>query len=98
MACGDNTEPGNESAALRLTTSTTGPDVDSNGYAFSLDENPASSIGVNASLTLNGLAPGEHTLRVSGIAENCSLDGDNPRSLTLSAELVTEAVLAITCA
>jgi YVTN family beta-propeller protein len=97
MACGDNTEPGNGSAALRLTTSTSGTDTDPDGYTFSLDGNPSSSIGVNATLTLNGLAPGEHLLQLSDIADNCSLSGDNPRALTLSVEQTTEAVLAITC-
>jgi YVTN family beta-propeller protein len=98
MACGDNTEPENDSAALQLTTSTTGTDADSDGYTFSLDGNPSSSIGINASLILNGLAPGEHVLQVSGVAENCSLSGDNPRSLTLTVEQTTEAVLVISCA
>jgi YVTN family beta-propeller protein len=100
IACGGNTEPDEApgSAALRLTTFTIGADADPDGYSFSLDGNPSSSIGVSESLTLTGLAQGEHSLHLSGLAQNCSLTGANPRTITLAVNQTIEVILTVSCA
>jgi YVTN family beta-propeller protein len=101
IACGESTEPPVEEpgpAALRLTTSTSGPDADPDGYSFSLDGNPYLDIAISESLALNGLAPGEHLLHLAGLAQNCSLTGDNPRLITLPGGQTTDVILTVTCA
>jgi YVTN family beta-propeller protein len=100
IACGESTEPPDDEpgpAALRVTTSTSGLDVDPDGYSFSLDGNPYSDIGVSESLVLNGLAPGEHSLHLERLAQNCSLSGDNPRLITLTADQTSDVMLAVNC-
>ena len=95
-ACDGNTDPGGP-ATLRITTSTSGEDIDPEGYSFSLDGNPLTRIGVNATVTLSGLASGEHLLSVEGIAANCALASGNSQVLTLAGGDTTEAVLVIAC-
>jgi YVTN family beta-propeller protein len=95
-ACDGNTDPDGP-ATLRITTSTSGEDIDPEGYSFSLDGNPLTRIGVNATITLSGLASGEHLLSVEGLAANCTLAGGNSQVLTLAGGDTTEAVLVIAC-
>jgi hypothetical protein len=84
--------------SLRLTTSTTGTNLDPDGYAFSVDGGAAQQIPANGSLVLENVAPGSHSVALSGIAEGCMLDGRNPRSVNVTSEAVVELVFAIRCA
>jgi YVTN family beta-propeller protein len=96
-ACGDTTVSA-DPATLSLTVSSSGEPADVDGYTFSVDSNPASPIGVNASVSLAGLAAGEHELQLDGLAENCEISGENPRTITLAAGQTTEVALIVTCA
>jgi YVTN family beta-propeller protein len=96
LACGGNTEP-DAAATLSVVTSTSGEDADGDGYAFSLDGNPAARIGTNASFPVAGLAAGEHQLQIDDVAVNCELAGDNPRSVSLAPGETTQVTLVVTC-
>ena len=82
---------------LRITTTTTGPDQEPNGYAFMLDAGGSQPIGVNATATLANVGAGAHTVRLSGVATNCSVQGTNPRSVTLTGGTTADVSFAITC-
>jgi Tol biopolymer transport system component len=69
------------SGGLTVTASTSGPSPDLDGYTISIDGADRGALGVNATVTLDGLAVGTHALTLSGIASNCHLDGDNPRMI-----------------
>jgi Tol biopolymer transport system component len=69
------------SGSIQVTTTTTGSSLDPDGYTVSIDAGASQAIGVNATLTLEGLSIGTHALGLSGIAGNCHLDGDNPRTV-----------------
>ena len=96
LACDDSTKPA-DPATLTLITATSGEPGDPDGYVFSLDGNPASPIGPNASVSLAGLAAGEHELQVDGLAELCQLSGDNPRTVVLPAGQTTQLTLSVAC-
>jgi Tol biopolymer transport system component len=91
VAAGETAEVGltvtcaEPAASIELTTATTGFSLDPDGYAVSLDGGAAQPIGVNATLSLPGLSPGSHTVTLSGIAANCHLDGENPRTVEVVA-------------
>ena len=68
-------------ASIQVTTTTTGSSLDPDGYTVSVDAGAPLAIGSNATLTLEGLAVGAHALALSGIAGNCHLAGDNPRTV-----------------
>ena len=91
------TAPPPSSGTLRITTSTTGPDPDGNGYAFAVDGGTSQPIAVSTTATLANVAAGAHTVRLSGVASNCSVQGTNPRSVTVSGGATADVTFAVTC-
>jgi hypothetical protein len=83
---------------LRITTVTTGASADPNGFTYALDGDVLQPIGVNAVAELTNLTPGAHSVRLSGIAENCDLEGTNPRSATVPAGGSADVNFRISCA
>ena len=69
--------------SIQVTTTTTGSSLDPDGYTVSVDAGAPQAIGSNATLALEGLAVGTHSVGLSGIAGNCHLDGDNPRTVEI---------------
>ena len=83
--------------SLRVTTTTTGTNIDPDGYAFSVDRGPARQIASSGAVMMDSLAPGGHTVALSGLAQGCLLDGSNPRPVDVTASATTELVFAIQC-
>ena len=83
--------------SLRITTATTGDSPDPDGYTAAVDAGTAQPIGVNGSVTVAGLNPGAHQVTLGGLASNCRVTGDNPRSATVTAGNTVELSFAITC-
>lgn len=68
-ACGDGgTEP---SGSVQVTVTTTGRVLDRDGYTISIDGAAPVTVPIDKTLTLSGIAPGEHTVTFGGVAENC---------------------------
>jgi CARDB len=84
------------SGALELTTSTSGPSPDSDGYQFRIDNGAAQTIGVNASATVSGLTPGPHTVELIGVAGNCAV-GQNPHGFNVPAGGSVQVAFVVTC-
>ena len=82
---------------LRITTTTTGPSPDADGYAFLVDGGTGQPIGVNVMVTLPNVAAGAHTVLLSGIAGNCSLGGTNPRSVSVPAGATASVAFTVAC-
>jgi hypothetical protein len=83
--------------SVAVTTTTTGHDLDPNGYGLSVDGGGSQSIGTDATLTVSGLTSGTHSFALSGMAANCSVTGDNPRDVTVSAEQTTSTSFQVEC-
>ncbi|HEV8177316.1 MAG TPA: hypothetical protein VGP44_06460, partial [Gemmatimonadales bacterium] len=89
--------PPASAGTLRVVTSTTGPDQDPDGYSFAVDGGAGQPIAVSASASVPNLAAGAHGVRLSGLAGNCTVQGDNPRAVTVSAGATAEASFTIAC-
>jgi hypothetical protein len=89
--------PPANAGTLRIVTSTTGPDQDADGYTFAVDGTSSQPIGVNATADLANVAGGSHQVRLSGLADNCRLQGDNPRSATVSAGAMADVRFTVNC-
>jgi hypothetical protein len=76
LACsGDSlTTPG--TATLQITTLTTGPEPDPDGYTVQVDARAAQAIGTAASIQITDVSTGNHTVQLAGVAPNCSVSGD----------------------
>jgi Tol biopolymer transport system component len=92
------TAPPAVTGSLKVTTATTGPDLDPDGYSFAVDGGAKQSIGINTSVTVANVAAAAHTIALSGLAENCTVGGTNPRSVTVAAGTTAEVSFAVTCA
>lgn len=93
-----------------LTTTTTGVEPDPNGYTLVLDGelveecSPWDYGSCEVRLEPNGdrffaqVPPGDHTYELSDIAPNCTVEGTNPRALSVAVGETSEVLFHITCA
>jgi Tol biopolymer transport system component len=96
--CADGgVEPDPEAGALRVSTSTTGGPADPDGYALSIDEGAPVPIGSGETITIGDVLPGNHTLALSGVAQQCALEGPNPLSVTVAENDTLEVELSVAC-
>lgn len=86
-----------ELGSLEVTTTTSGPEPDSDGYTVSVDGATPAAVGANATLRQAGLAVGAHTVELSGIAANCAVSGAARIGVSVAANAVATATFAITC-
>src|SRR5437762_1213283 len=91
---------GPTTGSLSVTTATSGAsgDVDPDGYSVTLDGTTSRAIGDNATTTFSGLAPGSHTVVLSGVAANCTVSGGTSRTLSVTAGSTVTTSYAVSCA
>src|SRR5205085_9233599 len=82
---------------LTITTGTSGSELDPDGYTVTVDGSPGQPLGINASISIANLAAGTHSVELTGVAPNCSVTGDNPRTVTISAGATTATTFAVSC-
>jgi hypothetical protein len=80
---------------LEITTSTSGAELDPDGYIFQIDGGPNNPIGSSATVRSDH-PTGPHSIQLAGVAANCTV-ADNPRSVTVVGGDTTAASFAITC-
>ena len=83
--------------ALTVSTSTTGADLDPDGYTVTVDGTQSQPIGDNASVTFPDVAAGDHSVGLSGIASNCSVSGANPQTVTVSSNSTASTTFEVSC-
>jgi TolB protein len=96
---GDGVQAPN-TGAIRVTTSTTGASLDADGYTCRMDGGAHSqAMGINDSHTFRDVTTGEHSVELAGVENNCTVSGDNPRTVAilLAGQTVT-ANFNVTCA
>ncbi|HKK46822.1 MAG TPA: IPT/TIG domain-containing protein [Balneolaceae bacterium] len=82
---------------LKLTTTTSGSDKDADGYSFSVDGNSTQSVGNSETVVVSDLEKGSHDVELSGMADNCSVSGQNPRSISITAGDTTSTTFDVSC-
>ncbi|MGI9039729.1 MAG: GDSL-type esterase/lipase family protein [Gemmatimonadales bacterium] len=98
-ACGrGDLGPDEEPPVLLVTTVTSGTEIDAEGYTLSLNGEPGSSIGANATVTVEALAGGEHRVGLEGLAGNCGIAGENPRVVTAQPGQTVQVSFTVACA
>ena len=81
-----------------VSTSTTGVDLDPDGYTVTVDGGASQPMASNGAVTFTGVAAGSHTVALSGIAGNCSVTSANPQTVTVTAGATTGAPFSLSCA
>jgi hypothetical protein len=93
---GDVTTPPT-TGTMEITTATTGPEPDGDGYTVKIDGGAESAIGTGATLRREDLGAGNHSVELEGLAANCTVAGDNPRTVTVVAGATATVEFTITC-
>src|SRR5206468_1858747 len=83
--------------SLKVTTNTTGSDLDPDGYTVVVDGSQSKAIGINSSVTFSGLSPGDHSVQLNGVAQNCTVTS-NPRTVGITAGSTTTTTFTVICA
>jgi len=83
--------------AIEVTTITTGENLPDDEYTVSIDQGFGSSIGINATVTISLLTPGDHEVGLGSVPANCSVAGDNPRSVTVVAGATAQTTFNVSC-
>ena len=83
---------------LAVSTSTTGSNLDPDGYTVTVDGGANQAIATNGSVTYTGLAAGSHTVALSGVAGNCSVSGGTSRTIDVPAGGTATTSFAVSCA
>ena len=82
---------------IRTTTTTTGVDLDPEGYAVDVDGGPRTPIPTNGTVSMTPFKAGTHSVRLTGIADNCTVAEPNPSAVSVTLAETTTVAFTITC-
>lgn len=94
-SCRDSTGPA--TGSIRISISTTGTDIDPDGYSVTLDGEASRIISANAELTISGVSAGDHSVTLSGLASNCTASPGLVISPAVSAGGRVTAAFQVVC-
>ena len=84
ISCGDDQTSIPAEGTIEIVTTTEGIDFDPNGYLYSVNNSQGQAIGHQEAVFVPALEPGEYTVTLSGMAENCTLPAEtNPQTTTV---------------
>jgi hypothetical protein len=85
--------------ALEVEVATTGEDIDADGYTLEIDGSVVGDpVDPDDTVTFEEVEEGIHDVELTGLASNCSAEGDNPLSVTIEADATETATFAVVCA
>ena len=100
---------GSRNGTLRITTVTSGVELDPDGYTVVVDEECDTyygyycydvwhtPVGVNAVVSNPSIPVGPHSVRLDGVARNCTVAGQNPRTVTVPSAATADETFTVTC-
>src|SRR5207247_155683 len=89
---------GSGAPSIRVTTATTGGDLDVDGYRVNvLGFGFQDGAPVNGSVAFYYMPPGAYSVELQDIAPNCAVSGANPQPVTVTIGATADVVFAVTC-
>ena len=86
-----------ELPSLRVQTTTSGVEVDPNGYLVVVDGGQGRPIGLSASIEIGSLEDGPHTVELADVAANCAVQGATSRTVQASSGATAEVAFELAC-
>lgn len=83
--------------SVRVTTTTTGVDLDPDGYVATLLGGPSQAIAINGTATFSNISEGTRAVTLSGVATNCDITGLDTATVTISYGQTVDHVFAVGC-
>jgi Tol biopolymer transport system component len=97
-SCGDdNPQNPPTTGTIQVAASTTGDELDADGYTVTVDGGAGQALAINGSVTFTNQSTGNHEVELSGVAANCTITGDNPRTVDVTAGNTTSTTFDVTC-
>jgi hypothetical protein len=97
VGCGDDNPAAPTPGNLEIATVTTGENLDADGYELTIDGETGPAIGVNATVTREDVSPGAYLIQLGDVASNCTVQGDNPRTVDLAAGQTATTKFDVVC-
>jgi Tol biopolymer transport system component len=96
VGCGGDS-PVAPSADLSIIVKTDGAPVDADGYTVAIADNSYLTLSANTTITVKDLQSGIRTITLGGIAPNCFVSGENPRSVLIKSGQPSTVTFEISC-
>jgi len=87
---------GQDVGGLKVVTNTTGENID-RAYVVTINGVQSSAIGPEDEVTFPALRATAHAVRLVEVLPNCSVAGDNPRSVTVVAQDTVTTTFQVSC-
>lgn len=96
--CGDTFFLSTDSSGrLEVIISSSGDGMDEDGFTITVDGGVTRFYSGGGHVTLTGLTPGRHSLRLGGLSENCTVLGANPRTVDVGADGTAAVTFDLYC-
>lgn len=82
---------------LQVLTSTDGSDIDSDGYTVAVSGAGTQNSEVNDTLYFSGLDEENYSVELMDAADNCTVSGENPRTVSVTAGDTTSTSYSVNC-
>jgi len=98
VACDDDDPVGPTTGEVEVEVLTTGEGTDDDGYTVGLDSGAETeAVAVNDTITFADVDTGSHTVELTDLASNCSVDGDSSQTVSVQASETETVSFAVTC-
>ena len=99
LGCGAGEDLGGpDLGAVEVVTETTGSGEDPDGYAVAVDGGVRTPIGQADTVFQGGLQPARHAVALDGLSPSCTLEGENPRDVSVNPAAVARVTFRVDCA
>lgn len=82
---------------ITVSTSTSGDELDEDGYDITVENFGSKSIGLNDEVEIMNVFAGSRTVQLDEIDPDCSVDGNNPKSVSVPVDGELEVSFSVTC-
>jgi hypothetical protein len=82
---------------IDVAVNTSGLDTDSDGFSVSVDGATLQFVKAGGKVTVNNLSEGSHSVELSGLADNCRVEGPNPISVLVKSDGVAQVNFQVRC-
>jgi hypothetical protein len=82
---------------ILVVISSSGSGIDDDGFTILVDGSATGFQVVGGSVTLTGLSQGQHSVRLSGLADNCVVVGANPVTAVVGADGTARVSFTVHC-
>jgi hypothetical protein len=96
--CGETLIDLSSDGRIEVSVTTNGTDPDADGFSVTVDGRTARFVAPGGSVVLDSLSEGSHSVLLTGLAENCQVDGSNPRPVVVGPDGLANVSFDVRCA